>query len=1160
MPGLLTNIILEKKQIPRGKTKYDVELYIVKCTKTWNNHLRRIWRKHGSIKFDLRITVRLQKRVAENYIYTTPCFRSPSQIVLAENDIPKTLQTCEQRILDAYDVHMKDGSGWTLVRVEHSQINVYRYSTMGGGGGSYKGLRASLLPPQFVSHSHSIVTFPPTTDQKCFIHCILAALHPTPPGKRCSDLTQYMKYESTLNTSALSYPVNIGQIPEFEKNNALTINVLTLNKNNDIVFVYKSERNGDQQINLLLYKSHYHLIKSFNCFLNFAANQKRKLCQKCGRFCRYPGVQCSDCLRGGDKCQKVGESSCSTLTFMPENSQQQFSNFNNVVKHPFVYYCDLETMLSNDFTKPNHTKTKRTKKHLPIAIGLIRISCEKNLSHTQPIIHTGQDCIEKFYQTLQAEIEYMDDILLNVNHPIHMSRAQEQEHKISTQCYVCKSSFEHKGEDKMRDHNHIKRKRNYLGAICNSCNLNRTDTRFKKTPIIFHNGGRFDIHFLIQNVHMLHQKKHTRLIGKSGENIMAMELFEGRMIVLDSFNHLSSSLASLINIMKASGKKFPHTTNSIQNDERGLELLSRKGVFPYEYVTSEDILVNTMTIPNEECFHDNLSENDVSPEDYQHAKVVWNYFKCRNLMEYMTIYLKSDITLLADVFENYRQFFFDHFGLDCTKYISLPGLSYDCMLRYTGVKLDYVRDYDTYDFLRRGMRGGVSMIPLRYARANNSGVADHDPSLPTSYLMYFDCNALYSSIMTKKLPYKNFKWERRLKESTIKKYHPNDSTGYIIECDLAYPSSIHDITRDLPLAPEHITVKEGMLSHYSLKLARKLGINPNDKIAKLISTQFDKSHYVCHIENLQFYLQKGMKLKRIYNVLKFKQKAIFKPYIEFCIEERNKPGTTQDEKQMWKLLCNSIFGKTIMNVEKMNAIRIETDCNKVLKSISSPRFRHADVINPKVVQITTNPRKKMIKTPYHIGMTILELSKLHLMRLHYDYFMQTFGRLNLELCMTDTDSLLYRITTEGDIMKDLKKMGVIDFGNYPKDHPYHDDCHSGVLFYLKDEGGGKSIKSFVGLRAKSYSIEYGDNHKVVGKGIPKHKLLNIQHEDMVHTLRKNVDTNVCYNQLRSYKHEMFSIHQQKKALSAFDNKRYICENGVTTLPYGHIDTLGEPNG
>ena len=216
------------------------------------------------------------------------------------------------------------------------------------------------------------------------------------------------------------------------------------------------------------------------------------LCKKCGRFCRYKGIQCADCRRG--KCPKeiqMVESSSSTLTFMPVDSQQQFCNFNNVVKHPFVYYCDLETMLSNDFIKPNLTKTRRTKKHLPIAIGLFRISSEKNYSHTQPIIHTGQDCIEKFYRTLQTEIEYMDNVLLNVNHPIHMSPAQEQEHKRAIECYVCKTSFDHGGEDKMRDHNHIKRKRNYLGAICNSCNLNRTNTRFNKTPIIFHNTSSF---------------------------------------------------------------------------------------------------------------------------------------------------------------------------------------------------------------------------------------------------------------------------------------------------------------------------------------------------------------------------------------------------------------------------------------------------------------------------------------------------------------------------------------------------------------------------------------------------------------------------------------------------------------------------------------------
>ena len=126
--------------------------------------------------------------------------------------------------------------------------------------------------------------------------------------------------------------------------------------------------------------------------------------------------------------------------------------------------------------------------------------------------------------------------------------------------------------------------------------------------------------------------------------------------------------------------------------------------------------------------------------------------------------------------------------------------------------------------------------------------------------------------MTKKLPHKNFCWEENWNKEDMKvkieNYHPQDKVGYMIECDLKYPADIHDLTKDLLLAPEHRVVVKESLSPYAQALSTKLNIKP-DKIPKLLSTQYDKKRYVCHIENLQFYLKKGMKLQRIHRVLRF---------------------------------------------------------------------------------------------------------------------------------------------------------------------------------------------------------------------------------------------------------------------------------------------------
>lgn len=328
-----------------------------------------------------------------------------------------------------------------------------------------------------------------------------------------------------------------------------------------------------------------------------------------------------------------------------------------------------------------------------------------------------------------------------------------------------------------------------------------------------------------------------------------------------------------------------------------------------------------------------------------------------------------------------------------------------------------------------------------------------------------------------------------------------------------------------------------------------------DRTKKLVSTQFDKKNYVCHIENLQFYLEKGLILDRVHKILQFDQEAVFEPYIRLCIEER-KNATSLDEKQMWKLACNSIFGKTITNMEKRNNMKIMTCEKKVLKAVASPRFKHADLIGESSVQVASYKKSNLINTPYFIGSAILELSKLHLMKIHYDHFVRKYGIFKLKLCMTDTDSLLYLIETE-NIHKDLQELGIMDFSNYPPSHQYFDGSKKGELFLMKDEAAGTPIKSFVGLRAKSYSILFADNScKVTGKGVPKQNLKCITHEDLTNTMLHSNTSRVQSQHLRSFKHEVYTIEADKLALSPYDNKRYVLEDGITTLPIGHVDTLG----
>ena len=1158
----LKNVIYEKIHIPVfKKEKFDIDFYLTKQKKVWSKILLKYYKKYNKIKFDTKLTVKLQKRQENNvYIYCNPCFRTESKTILSPEDISDNILFNIGKMLDSYDIFMKQGSGWILNHIMSSQLNIYLYKPLKGGGGkSLQINRNLLLPEKYRMNKRSILFFEPTIDQKCFLYCILGSLFPQ-KGKQRNNIRAYLPYESKINTSTLKYPVDITQIPAFEKNNNLCINVFTTNQNQNLEFIYHSKmKKYTHRINLLLYKKHFSLIQKWSCFLNYTCLVARNLCQTCGLFFKCPMNSekkiCSACSKLDLKLNN--ENSMINLEFKNSKEKIKFSNFRHMRKAPFILYADIETSVENldKNLGQKEQKTIKRQKHNPIAIGYLRVCTNTKFSHEKPVILTGEDCIDKFFRALETEIKYIEETLQTVHYPINMNREQENNFSSHNMCYICNKLL--LPSQKMRDHDHLLEINNYLGVICNSCNLNRTDNKNIRTSLVFHAGGRFDINFLLQKLYK-NKVDVTGVIGKSGEQIMSMCMFKNKILIIDSLNHLSSSLANLVEILRTSNKSFTNTVKYVgKDDDIGLGLLTRKGVFPYSYITNIEKL-NIRNLPEASFFYDELKDEPVKETEYQHAKNVWEHFQCKNLKEYMEIYLSIDITLLADVFENYRAFFFKQFNLEVSKYVSLPALSYDCMLKYTKCQPDYVYNPDIYYFLKKGIRGGISMIPHRKFHANNPLLSNFNPEKKIWYIIYIDANSLYSSIMNMKLPYKNLEWVN-LKttnlnsiENLIKLYNNTDDIGYFLEVDLQYPLEIKEKTKYFPLAPEHKIVTNEMLSPFSKMLKKKIDAK-NDKIPKLLSTQYDKIKYICHIENLQFYLRKGMKLTKVHRILKFQQKDFIKPYIEFCISQRNKIDSSPDEKSMWKLACNAIFGKTIQNSEKMNSITFHTNEKKLLASIASPRFKHADLINDYVSQVTSYKKRNCITTPYFVGVAILELSKLFMMKVFYDFFMEKYGIFKLKLLMTDTDSLLMAIQTN-NIYEDLKDMKIIEFGNLHKKHPYYKSEPTGKLFHFKDESCGYPIQSFVGLRSKCYSIHYEQDvlpDKISAKGVNRGQIKKMKHDDLNRILSKNEITNTSSLQIRSFKHQLYNVKQNKLSLSGFDTKRWISWDNISTLPYGH---------
>ena len=208
--------------------------------------------------------------------------------------------------------------------------------------------------------------------------------------------------------------------------------------------------------------------------------------------------------------------------------------------------------------------------------------------------------------------------------------------------------------------------------------------------------------------------------------------------------------------------------------------------------------------------------------------------------EYHDLYLGSDVLLLADVFESFRKTCLQFYKLHPCHYFTSHGLSWDAMLKMTNIKLELMTDIDMFQFIEKGMLGGVSYIANRYGKANNKYMKKYDEKAPSRYITKMDAGNLYGWAMSQYLPTGNFKWmsDREIKQIDLGKYKADGKKGLILEVDLEYPQELHDMHNDYPVCPEKVKVTNDMLSGYCKNIAKKCNISIG-LVSKLIPTLRD---------------------------------------------------------------------------------------------------------------------------------------------------------------------------------------------------------------------------------------------------------------------------------------------------------------------------------
>ena len=332
-----------------------------------------------------------------------------------------------------------------------------------------------------------------------------------------------------------------------------------------------------------------------------------------------------------------------------------------------------------------------------------------------------------------------------------------------------------------------------------------------------------------------------------------------------------------------------------------------------------------------------------------------------------------------------------------------------------------------------------------------------------------------------------------------------------------------------------------------------------------MATVKDKVNYVVHSTLLKQAIENGLKVTKVHRVLRFRQAAWMRPYIEMNNKVRASTNS-QTKKDLCKLMNNAAFGKTMENVEKRRTIRLfgcwenqPTGKRGAVSFVSSGYLKRVTPFSKDFVAVELSQSIINLNKPVQLGFTVLELAKSKMYEFHYGFFKKVYPE--SKLCYTDTDSLIYYVQTE-DLYADLNKyvhnpqrqVEKFDTSDYHTENPMnYKQMHKKELGAMKDENAGRIMTDFIGLRSKCYTYKVKeDTWRNKAKGIKKF-IANALQPDEYTACLEDQDRKIYKDQyvFRSVLHNIFTENLHKVALNGADNKRFICNDGVSTLPWGH---------
>jgi hypothetical protein len=549
-------------------------------------------------------------------------------------------------------------------------------------------------------------------------------------------------------------------------------------------------------------------------------------------------------------------------------------------------------------------------------------------------------------------------------------------------------------------------------------------------------------------------------------------------------------------------------------------ILRQKGIYPYKWVDSIQKFKCT-ELPGIDAFYNDLTQKPCSPEDYQHAQNVWKTLGCKTFEDYHDYYLMADVVLLAEAFEEYRIKGLSEWQLDPAQFVTAPSYTYKAFLKYIDYPIQVMWDLEMYHFFRDALRGGYCSVgEVVFANVYNK---------ENQCIVGFDMNSLYPTAMLHPMPISDFQWISGDEGQSVlldPSYNWLESeTGYWLEVDIECPKDIHDRVAAYPLFPERID-------------------------GKLKSTLLPKFQYKAHIANLRLGMELAYQITKVHRGIKFTQRRYMAPYINNLAQERRKNKNNPSLSEFYKLMMNSLFGKTCENPENYRKFKLTASTEmsfKILNTLGTIKDYHMIDADNDLSLLELMKCQVKYNKPIAIGASILDVSKWYMQNFYYKV-LKPYYQDRMKFLYTDTDSIMGWFNTK-DIKEDLKD---------PKLAPHFETPEmEKISGYMKIKKIG--ILMFYALCPKHFFYITNRNGEFTGneafKGIPAYARKQPSHEELKKILESGVPPiqdrkKFPMQTIRSKKHETFVMHTEREPTDD-DDKRYHIPNSYETLPWGH---------